>query len=255
VHAIRQPRGVAVARHRGRSDGEQGAAKAIAGGMNAVFRDDRQLSDGRRPHVREPRGRFKLTPQSCKLPVEAVEHRLPRRSHKSQCFPLTGLLSPPVPGEREIPSARHGRAALRLGMIPCALRQHSERNLHTVLDCPGGTFPGAGVKTVVLFFEKGSPTRKVWYYQLDPGRNLGKTNALNDDDLKEFVKLQASFVDSEKSWSVDVTGIDQTSFDLSVKNPNKAEEAALRDPQDIIAEIAALDVESAEILEGIRGLL
>jgi type I restriction enzyme M protein len=40
-------------------------------------------------------------------------------------------------------------------------------SLHTVLDCPGGTFPGAGVKTVVLFFEKGSPTRKVWYYQLD----------------------------------------------------------------------------------------
>ena len=63
-------------------------------------------------------------------------------------------------------------------------------NLHTVLDCPGGTFLGAGVKTVVLFFEKGAPTRKIWYYQLDPGRNMGKTNPLNDDDLAEFVKLQ-----------------------------------------------------------------
>jgi type I restriction enzyme M protein len=63
-------------------------------------------------------------------------------------------------------------------------------NLHSVLDCPGGTFQGAGVKTVVLFFEKGTKTRKVWYYQLDPGRNLGKTNPLNDDDLAEFVKLQ-----------------------------------------------------------------
>ena len=61
-------------------------------------------------------------------------------------------------------------------------------NLHTVLDCPGGTFLGAGVKTVVLFFKKGMPTRKVWYYQLDPGRSLGKTNSLNDDDLKEFVE-------------------------------------------------------------------
>jgi type I restriction enzyme M protein len=128
-------------------------------------------------------------------------------------------------------------------------------NLHTVLDCPGGTFLGAGVKTVVLFFEKGAPTRKVWYYQLDPGRNMGKTNALNDNDLKEFVALQASFADSEKSWSVDVRGIDQTSFDLSVKNPNKVEEDGFRDPQDIIAEIAALDAESAEILEGIRGLV
>src|SRR5258708_1789477 len=79
--------------------------------------------------------------------------------------------------------------------------------LHTVLDCPGGTFQGAGVKTVVLFFEKSAPTRKIWYYQLDPGRNLGKTNPLNDDDLTEFVALQKTFADSPKSWSVDAKSI------------------------------------------------
>jgi type I restriction enzyme M protein len=128
-------------------------------------------------------------------------------------------------------------------------------NLHTVLDCPGGTFLGAGVKTVVLCFEKGAPTKKVWYYQLDPGRNMGKTNALNDDDLKEFVELQASYADSEKSWSIDVSGIDQETFDLSVKNPNAPEEAPLREPEEIINEIEALDVESKDILEGIRGML
>jgi type I restriction enzyme M protein len=128
-------------------------------------------------------------------------------------------------------------------------------NLHTVLDCPGGTFLGAGVKTVVLFFEKGSATRKVWYYQLDPGRNMGKTNALNDNDLKEFVELQASFADSNQSWSVDIKDVDQSSFDLSVKNPNAPEEAQLREPEDIIAEIVALDAESADILENIRGML
>ena len=138
-----------------------------------------------------------------------------------------------------------------------ALRQEllESCNLHTVLDCPGGTFLGAGVKTVVLFFEKGAPTRKVWYYQLDPGRNMGKTNSLNDADLKEFVEMQASFPESERSWSVDVQKIDRASFDLSVKNPNKAEEAALRDPEDILDEIAALDAESAEILSGIREMV
>ena len=73
-----------------------------------------------------------------------------------------------------------------------ALRQEllTSCNLFAVLDCPKGTFLGAGVKTVVLFFEKGAPTRKIWYYQLDPGRNMGKTNALNDEDLAEFVALQ-----------------------------------------------------------------
>lgn len=110
-------------------------------------------------------------------------------------------------------------------------------------------------RTVVLFFEKGSPTRKVWYYQLDPGRSMGKTNALNDNDLKDFVELQARFADSEKSWKFDVGGIDRTSFDLSVSNPNKAEKKVSRDPQNIIAEIATLDLESAGILESIRGML
>ena len=128
-------------------------------------------------------------------------------------------------------------------------------NLHTVLDCPGGTFQGAGVKTVVLFFEKGAPTRQVWYYQLDPGRNLGKTNPLNDDDLAEFVELQTSFADSSKSWSVDASSIDASSYDLSVKNPSGGDEVVLRSPQEILDEIAALDAESAEALATIRELV
>lgn len=128
-------------------------------------------------------------------------------------------------------------------------------SLHTVLDCPGGTFQGAGVKTVVLFFDKGKATRKIWYYQLDPGRNLGKTNPLNDDDLAEFVKLQKTFADSPKSWTVDAAKIDKTTFDLSVKNPNGGEEIGHRSPQEILDEIAALDAESAKVLAGIKALL
>jgi len=128
-------------------------------------------------------------------------------------------------------------------------------NLHTILDCPSGTFQGAGVKTVVLFFEKGAPTRKTWFYQLDPGRNLGKTNPLNDDDLKEFVKLQKKFADSDKSWTVDVKDIDPETFDLSVKNPNGGEEVVHRSPKEIMKEIAKLDEESAKVLKTIRGLV
>ena len=117
-----------------------------------------------------------------------------------------------------------------------------------MLDCPGGTFQGAGVKTVVLFFEKGAPTRKIWFYRLDPGRNLGKTAALNDEDLAEFVKLQKTFADSPQSWSVDVASISKTSFELSSKNPNGGDELAHRSPEAIMDEIATLDDESAELL-------
>jgi len=138
-----------------------------------------------------------------------------------------------------------------------SLRKHllESCNLHTVLDCPSGTFQGSGVKTVVLFFEKGAPTRKIWCYQLDPGRNLGKTNPLNDDDLAEFVKLQKTKADSPKSWSINIADIDKTIYDLSVKNPNGGEEVTHRSPQAIMDEIASLDTESTEVLANIRELL
>jgi type I restriction enzyme M protein len=128
-------------------------------------------------------------------------------------------------------------------------------NLHTVLDLPGGTFTGAGVKTVVLFFEKGSGTKKVWFYQLNLDRNLGKTNALNEKDLADFIELQKTKKDSENSWSIIVKDIDQSTFDLSVKNPNKKAEAALRQPQQILEEMKALDEESADILNSILELI
>ena len=138
-----------------------------------------------------------------------------------------------------------------------SLRQKllEECNLHTVLDCPGGTFQGAGVKTVELFFEKGAPTRQVWYYQLDPGRNMGKTNPLHDDDLAEFVELQKTCADSPKSWSVDAATINPTTFELSSKNPSGGDEITHRGPDEIMDEIAALDAESAEVLQAIREML
>ena len=128
-------------------------------------------------------------------------------------------------------------------------------NLHTVLDLPGGTFIGAGVKTVVLFFEKGQETKRTWFYQLEPGRNMGKTNPLNDDDLVEFVELQKTFADSPKSWSIDISSLDTQSYDLSVKNPNSGDKIDCRSPKVILAEIKDLDKECAEILDSVMGLI
>ena len=73
--------------------------------------------------------------------------------------------------------------------------------------------------------------------------------------MAEFIELQKTFADSPKSWSVSAASIDQSTFDLSVKNPNGNEEVAHRNPQDIMAEIAALDAESAEVLSGIKTFL
>lgn len=145
------------------------------------------------------------------------------------------------------------------------LRKHllESCNLHTILDMPSGTFLGAGVKTVVLFFQKGEATKSIWYYQLDPGRNMGKTNPLNDKDLEAFVTLQKTKPETEKSWSIDVgtlspsvgSGQAQAEVDLSVKNPNTPEEAPLRSPEEILAEMEVLDKETNTILKSIKELI
>lgn len=128
-------------------------------------------------------------------------------------------------------------------------------NLYTVLNMPSGTFLGAGVKTVVLFFQKGEATKNIWYYDFDPGRNMGKTNPLNDDDLKEFVKLQKEYSNSEQSWLINIADINIDTYDLSVKNPNVPEEEPLRSPEEILAEMEELDKETTSILKSIRQLI
>jgi type I restriction enzyme M protein len=128
-------------------------------------------------------------------------------------------------------------------------------NLFAVLDLPGGAFIGTGVKTVVLFFEKGKPTEKVWYYQLNAGRNMGKTNPLNERDLAEFVSMAKTQEPSDNSWCVDVKKINKETLDLSANNPNRIEEVDARTPQEIITEIELLDAKSAEALQAIKELL
>ena len=138
-----------------------------------------------------------------------------------------------------------------------ALRRHllETCNLHTILDLPPGAFQGAGVRTVVLFFDKGAPTKKIWYYQLNVGRNMGKTNPLNDADLADFVKLQKTKKDSDNSWTVDISDIDTKTFDLTVRNPNAAGPEELGTPQDILAEIKSLDARAATLLAELSEML
>lgn len=138
-----------------------------------------------------------------------------------------------------------------------SLRKHllESCNLHTILDMPAGTFTGAGVKTVVLFFQKGEPTKNIWYYQLDAGRNMGKTNPLNDKDMEEFIALAKTKPETENSWLFNVNDLDENTFDLSPKNPNTPEEAPLRSPEVILEEMQTLDEETSSILNQIKALI
>ncbi len=138
-----------------------------------------------------------------------------------------------------------------------ALRKQllEECNLFAVLDLPQGSFIGTGVKTVVLFFEKGKSTEKAWYYQLNVGRSMGKTNPLNERDLAEFVETSKTKQLSANSWLVDIGTINTETWDLTVNNPNTVEEVDNRTPQEIIAEIERLNIQAAQSLNAIKELL
>lgn len=127
-------------------------------------------------------------------------------------------------------------------------------NLYAVLDLPAKVFT-AGVKTVVLFFKKGEPTKHIWYYQLNLDRNLGKTNPLNENDLADFLDQLNGFKDSDNSWTVNVSDVDAETLDLSVKNPNKNDEVVYREPKEILKEMQELDEESSKILAKIMELV
>ena len=131
-----------------------------------------------------------------------------------------------------------------------ALRKQliEECNLFAILDLPKGTFLGTGVQTVALFFEKGKPTKKLWYYQLNVGRNMGKTNSLNENDLNDFIKLAKTQKLSHNSWAIDINNIDKDTLDLSTSNPNIVEETDDRTPEQIISEIEKLNKKFQEQL-------
>ncbi len=129
-----------------------------------------------------------------------------------------------------------------------------ETNLHTILDLPQGVFTGAGVRTVVLFFDKGKATKNIWYYQLNPGRTLGKTTALTEEDMEEFVRLQKSRDEGPNSWLLDIASLGKD-FDLSVHNPNAVAQVEERSPKQIAIDIDNLNKRNAALLSELIHLL
>ena len=127
-----------------------------------------------------------------------------------------------------------------------------ECNLHSILDLPSGVFTGAGVKTVVLFFQKGEPTQRVWYYQLN--KHFTKMQPLTEADLEDFLALQKTKADSENSWTLDVRELGED-YDLSVKNPHKVEEVDDRTPGEILQNLSSLHTQAASLLNSLKAII
>jgi len=104
----------------------------------------------------------------------------------------------------------------------------TECNLHTIIRLPNSVFaPYATVATNLLFFEKGKPTKNVWYYEhkLPEGqKSYSKTKPIRIEEFDPIKKWWKKRKESEVAWKVSIDTIKEHGWDLDIKNPNKEDE-------------------------------
>jgi type I restriction enzyme M protein len=116
------------------------------------------------------------------------------------------------------------------------------------------TATGAGVKTNLLFFTRGKPTEKVWYYDLSD-RKVTRKKPLLLTDFDDFFRLLPERAESERSWTVSRAELDRRGLDLKAVNPNRNVQVDERTPIQILDEIDRAGIELRGALTELRQLL
>jgi type I restriction enzyme M protein len=126
-------------------------------------------------------------------------------------------------------------------------------DLWCIVSLPGGAFvnAGAGVKTNLLFFSRGGPTKRVWFYDLSDIK-VGKKTPLTLAHFEDFFRLLPDRADSEKCWTVTREAIEANGFDLKAVNPNAKNDEDTRTPEELLDLIEAKGREIAEALAALR---
>ncbi|MFV8755768.1 N-6 DNA methylase [Nannocystaceae bacterium ST9] len=126
-----------------------------------------------------------------------------------------------------------------------------ECNLHTIVRLPKGVFsPYTGIKTNLLFFTKGEPTKEIWFYEHpypEGYKSYSKTKPLRIEEFEPEKAWWDNRVESEHAWRVPVEQVVESGYDLDLKNPHEGE-AESHDPDVLIAQYRALakQVEEAQ---------
>ena len=137
-------------------------------------------------------------------------------------------------------------------------------NLHTIVRLPNGVFsPYTGIKTNLLFFEKGTPTKQVWFFEhpYPPGyKSYSKSKPLTIGEFEREKKWWNNRRQNEYAWKVSLAEIEERNYNLDFKNPHVVEEAA-GDPEELLREyeelnrqlMATRDRLKQELAQALRG--
>ncbi|RQR72265.1 SAM-dependent DNA methyltransferase [Burkholderia sp. Bp9012] len=141
----------------------------------------------------------------------------------------------------------------------------TECNLHTIVRLPNGVFaPYTGIKTNLLFFTKGTPTREVWYYEHPYPAGYKSYSKTKPIRIEEFAPEKAwwgseeggfaSRVENEFAWKVSIDALKANGYNLDQKNPHRAEEES-HDPDELLAQYQRLTDEVQALREQLKGIL
>ena len=129
-------------------------------------------------------------------------------------------------------------------------------NLHTIIRLPNSVFqPYATVATNLLFFDKGNPTKDIWYYEHRMPEDYKAYSKTRPIQLKEFDPIKKWWnkrKESEIAWKVNIKTIIERGYDLDIKNPTKKEEEILHSSTELIAMLSDSMKRSNELLNKIK---
>jgi type I restriction enzyme M protein len=107
------------------------------------------------------------------------------------------------------------------------------------------------VKTNLLFFTKGEPTARIWYYDLSTIK-VGKRNPLTLAHFEEFFRLLPERADSAQSWTALRQEIEAKNYDLKAVNPRAKHDADIRTPEELLDVIESKAREVTQALGALR---
>ncbi|OFV68364.1 MAG: type I restriction-modification protein subunit M [Candidatus Syntrophoarchaeum caldarius] len=134
-------------------------------------------------------------------------------------------------------------------------------NVHTIVSLPKGVFTASGktpVKTNLLFFDKTGPAEEIWYYEIQPPeemKNFTKTRPMRDEDWQDCYEKWQNREVSENSWIVKIDGIDEETYELTPRNPNKLKEKEYRPAGEILEDVLREEKEVMELFEELQEIL
>jgi type I restriction enzyme M protein len=140
-----------------------------------------------------------------------------------------------------------------------------ECNLHTIIRLPNGVFaPYTGIKTNILFFTKGTPTKNIWFYEHpypEGVKNYNKTKPMKFEEFKTENEWWgneqdgfASRTESEQAWQVSIDDIIARNFNLDIKNPHEGEQIN-HDPQELLGQYASQQQDIQKLRDQLKGIL